>query len=79
MDGVSIGHQLVEDLRTESQFLVVGTFFVEQSDGLTITALGIVILLQLPIQITQCQQQHTFLDAVSHRLLITLFIGGNGL
>ena len=36
MDGISVGHEFVEHLRTMGQFLIVGAVAVEQSDGLTI-------------------------------------------
>ena len=66
MDGISIGHQFVEYFRTVREFFVVRALLIQQSDGLTITALGIVKLLSLPVQVTQSQQQHTLLNAVSY-------------
>ena len=79
MDGVGKRHQFVEHLRTVGQFVVVLAVLVQQSDGLAVAALGIVEFLHLPIDISQSQQQYPLLDAISHRLLITLLIGGDGL
>ena len=76
MDGVRIGHELVEHLRAQGQRLVVGPFLIQESDGLAVTALGIVIAFHVPVEVTQCQQQHTLLNTVSHRLLVTFLIGG---
>ena len=63
MYGVGIWHQLVEHLRAMGQFLVVLTFLVQQSDGLSVTSLGIVILLHLPIDVAQLEQEHALLNA----------------
>ena len=57
------------------QFLVVLAILVEQSDGLTIASLGIGKLFALPIDITQRQQQHTFLDTASRGFLVTRLVG----
>ena len=61
--GVGIWHQLVEHLRAMRQFLVVLTFLVQQSDGLAIASLCVVIALHLPIDVAQLKQEHALLDA----------------
>ena len=78
-NGIGIGHQFVEHFRTLVQLFVVLAVFVQQTDGLAIAALGVAIFLLIPIHITQRQQQHTFLDAATCRLLHTFLIGLNGM
>ena len=51
MDGIGIGHQLVEHLRALCQCLVVRPFLIQQADGLAITALGIVIAFLVPVEV----------------------------
>ena len=52
MDGIGIGHQFVEHLRALRQCLVVGMLLIQQSDGLAVTALGVVITFLLPVEVT---------------------------
>ena len=79
IDGVGMWHEFVEYFRAIGQFFVVFTILVQKSDGLAIAALGIVIFLQLPIEITQGQQQHTFFNAAAGGFFITLLIGVDSL
>ena len=79
MDGIGVRHQFVEHLRAVRQFLVVVAILVQQSDGLAVAALGIVVFLHLPVQVSQGQQQHAFLYATARRLLVAFLVGGNGL
>ena len=70
--------QLVQYLRTLRQLLIVLAVLVQQSDGLSVTALCIGIFLFFPIHITQCQQQHTFLHSAARSLLTSCFVGFYG-
>ena len=63
VDGIGIGHQLVEDDGAVRQLFVVLAVAVEQTDGLAVAATGVAIFLLVPIQVAQLQQQHAFLDA----------------
>ena len=63
MYGVGIWHQLVEHLRAMRQFFVVLTFLVQQSDGLSVASLCVVISFHLPIDVAQLEQEHALLDA----------------
>ncbi len=78
IDGIGERHQFVEHLRAFRQLLIVAAVFVQQSDGLAVTALRIVILLARPIEVSELEQQHTFLYTVAHRLLVAFLVGGNG-
>ena len=51
MDSVGIGHEFVEHLRALCQCLVVRPLLVQQTDGLAITALGIVIAFLVPVEV----------------------------
>ncbi len=77
--GIGERYQFVEHFRARRQFVIVGTFLVQQSDGFAITALCVVILLACPVQIAQFKQQHTFLYTVAHRFLVAFLVGGNGI
>ena len=79
MDGLRMGHELVEHLRTVRQFLVILAVAVQQSDGLAVAAVGIAEPLHLPVQVAERQQQHTLLHTISHRLLISFLVGADGL
>ena len=41
--------------------------------------MGIVEFLLLPVEVAECQQQHTFLYTAARGFLITFFIGGDGI
>ena len=79
MDGLRMGHELVEHLRTVRQFLVILAVAVQQSDGLAVAAVGIAEPFHLPVQVAERQQQHTLLHTVSHRLLVAFLVGTDGL
>ena len=51
VDGVGVGHQLVEHLRALRQFLVVGAVLVQQADGFAVAALGVVVFLAFPVDV----------------------------
>ena len=79
VDGISVRHQLVEHFRAVRQFFIVLALLVQESDGFAIAALGVVVFLHLPVQVTQRQQKHTFLDSTAGCLLVAFLVGGNGL
>ena len=79
MDGVSIRHQFVEHLRTLRKRLVVFAVFVEQADGLAIAATGVAILLHLPVEVAEVEQQHSLLHATTRGLGVALLVGVDGL
>ena len=76
--GVGERHQLVEHLGAFGQLLVVGTLLVEQSDGLAVATLGVIVFLKIPIQVAQLEQQHTFLYPRAGCLLVAFLVGRNG-
>ena len=78
MDGIRMGHQLIEHFRPSRQLIIARPLFVQQSDGLTITALRVAIALHLPIEIAQFQQQDTFLRTAACSFLIARFISSYG-
>ncbi len=53
--------------------------FVKKSYRLTITPLSITIILLLPINVTERQQQYPLFNTITDRLLISLFVSGNSL
>ncbi len=79
LHAAGMGHQFVEHFRTVGQLLVVLAVLVEQSDGFAVAALGVGKFLALPVQVTQCQQQHTLFDTATSRLLVALFVSLDGL
>ena len=78
IDGIGIRHQFIEHLRSLRQFLVVLAFLVEQSDGLSIAALGVVELLLLPVDVAQLEQQYALFDAVACSLFVAFLVVGDG-
>ena len=78
MDGVGIGHELVEHLRALRQLLVVGTVLVQHAYGSTIAALGVVVFLERPVEVAQTQQQHAALDTRAGGFLVAFLVGADG-
>ena len=78
MDGICEGHQLVEHFRTPRQLLVVGPLFVEQSDGFAVATLRVVELLHGPIEVSELQQQHTFLHSAARSFLVSVLVCRDG-
>ena len=77
MYSLSIGHQFVKHNRTFRQLFVVVSFLVQQTDGFTIAPFGVAEFLLQPIQVTQMQEQYTFLDTASCSFLIAFLVGSN--
>ena len=76
--GLGEGHQFVEHLRPVGELLVVLAVFVEHADGRPVAPLGIGVLLAVPVEIAETEQQHTLLYAAAGRLGIALLVGGDG-
>ncbi len=75
MHGLGVGHQFVEHLRAVGELLVVLAVFVEHADGRSVTPLGIGVLLALPVEVAETEQQHALLYTPAGRLDIALLVG----
>ena len=78
IDGIGVGNQFVEHLRTFGKLFIVFTVLVEQSDGLAVAALGIAEFLLCPIEVAQMEQQHALLDTAASGLLVAFLVGTDG-
>ena len=78
LNGIGIGHKRLEHLLSFRESTIVFPVFVQQSDGHIIASLGIAKAVSLPIQVTELQQQDTFLDAVACGPLVALLICADG-
>ena len=71
---VCMRSEFVEHLRALRQLFVVIAVFIEQTYRLAITASCVAEFLQLPVEVAQMQQQHTFFYARACRLLVAFLV-----
>ena len=74
MDSIGVWHEFVEHFRPLRQFLIIVAILVQQADSLAITPLCVVVTLLHPIEITEMEQQYTFLNAVSRGFLVARLV-----
>ena len=78
IDGRGIGHQFIEHFGALHYAVVVLTLLAEQTDGLAITGLCLVVAAAFPIELAQSEHQDTLLHAASGGLAAASLVVTDG-